>query len=82
MHKFTISQDAAKLRAKLLSTGDRLIVEASPFDRIWGIGYSAKDASANKDTWGENLLGVALMNVRRRLREQEAQQAGEQAGEA
>lgn len=36
---------------------DHYFVEASPFDRIWGIGYSKDEALANKDNWGENLLG-------------------------
>ena len=43
------------------------IIKASPFDRIWGIGYSAANAGLNTDHWGENLLGKALMRVRDRL---------------
>jgi ribA/ribD-fused uncharacterized protein len=53
----------------LLSTGDKILVEASPYDRIWGIGR-APDAPNIEDpnTWdGENLLGVALMAVRSAL---------------
>ncbi|KAH6968851.1 hypothetical protein DER45DRAFT_31219 [Fusarium avenaceum] len=53
----------------LLSTGDRDLVEASPFDRIWGIGFRAADAETARDAWGENLLGKELMEVRRILRE-------------
>lgn len=53
----------------MLATGDRELVEASPDDRIWGIGFEAVKADANRDQWGENLLGLALMNVRKRLRE-------------
>ena len=45
-------------------------VQASPFDRIWGVGYDAANADANRENWGENLLGKALMNVRERLRDQ------------
>lgn len=52
----------------LLETGDRLLVEASPYDKIWGVGYSAANAAANEGNWGENLLGKALMRVRDRLR--------------
>ena len=42
--------------------------QASPYDRIWGIGYGAAKADANRESWGENLLGKALMRVRERLR--------------
>jgi ribA/ribD-fused uncharacterized protein len=50
----------------LLSTGDKILVEASPMDRIWGIGMAATHPSAPfAHTWrGENLLGFALMEVR------------------
>lgn len=65
--KFT--QNPAMLAA-LLATGDKLLVEASPLDRIWGIGLRADDPRAHDQaTWrGLNLLGVALMEVRARLR--------------
>ncbi|WP_395749250.1 NADAR family protein [Prosthecobacter sp.] len=61
----------ADLRDFLLHTGDRVIVEASPFDRIWGIGMAATDPNAeNPAQWkGLNLLGFALMEVRKQLRE-------------
>jgi ribA/ribD-fused uncharacterized protein len=59
-----------KLRGKLLATGERLLVEASGRDRVWGIGYTAKHAMQHREHWGENLLGLALMEVRRRLREE------------
>jgi ribA/ribD-fused uncharacterized protein len=57
------------LREFLLTTGDRIIVEASPFDRIWGIGMAASNPNAeNPVLWkGENLLGFALMAVREKL---------------
>jgi ribA/ribD-fused uncharacterized protein len=56
----------ADLRAFLLGTGERILVEASPVDRIWGIGLSARDASADEPAlWrGLNLLGFALMRAR------------------
>lgn len=50
----------------LLATRDRVLVEASPLDRIWGIGLAADDArAASPTTWrGLNLLGFALMDAR------------------
>lgn len=59
-----------ELREFLLSTGDSVLVEASPYDRIWGIQLSADTPEAqNPFRWrGENLLGFALMEVRDELR--------------
>ncbi len=53
----------------LISTKNRVLVEASPRDRIWGIGLSAANPKAeNPRTWrGQNLLGFALMEVRQQL---------------
>ncbi|ASK31217.1 hypothetical protein CEY12_14395 [Chryseobacterium sp. T16E-39] len=60
----------AELKEFLLSTGDKIIVEASPYDTIWGIGMLESDAKAeNPNQWrGENLLGFALMEVRDELK--------------
>jgi len=57
------------MRDYLLSTGDRVIVEASPVDKIWGIGMAADDPHAEAPSrWkGLNLLGFALMEVREQL---------------
>lgn len=54
------------LGAFLSSTGPRLLVEASTYDRIWGVGVAASNpAVANPLTWrGQNLLGFALTHVR------------------
>jgi hypothetical protein len=54
----------------LLATGNRVLVEASPLDRVWGIGLAADDErAASPEHWaGLNLLGFALMEVRHRLR--------------
>lgn len=59
-----------KLGAFLRATGDRILVEASPHDRIWGIGVGRDDERARDPRrWeGENLLGFALMLARERLR--------------
>lgn len=50
------------LMEKLLSTGDAELIEASPFDRIWGIGSSDVD-----NPKGLNILGRSLMDVRAKL---------------
>lgn len=56
-------------RKFLMGTGDAMLVEASPYDRIWGIGMSAEEAEkCGIDKWkGQNLLGFALMEVRDEL---------------
>lgn len=71
VHKFR--QDD-RLRDYLLGTGDRVLVEASPMDRIWGIGLAADDERAQDPArWGGiNLLGFALMEARERLRAEAA----------
>ena len=57
------------LRDFLLFTGRRVLVEASPVDRIWGIGLAADSEFAEvPQRWpGLNLLGFALMEARSRL---------------
>ena len=63
-----------QLRDFLVGTGSRVIVEASPRDRVWGIGLAADDERAGSpERWpGLNLLGFALMEVRHRLRAEQA----------
>ena len=58
-------QDDA-LRDYLLATGDEILVEASPRDRIWGIGLGRNNERAlDPRTWrGGNLLGFALVRAR------------------
>ncbi|MFE6390141.1 NADAR family protein [Nocardiopsis dassonvillei] len=58
-----------ELREFLLGTGRRVLVEASPRDRVWGIGLGAKNDDARvPERWrGLNLLGFALMETRARL---------------
>lgn len=61
-------QDPA-LRDYLLGTVNRVLVEASPRDRIWGTGLGAAHEHAQLPShWrGRNLLGFALMEARARL---------------
>lgn len=61
------------LLAYLLATSDKVLVEASPVDRIWGAGVAADDPRAEMPTeWlGTNLLGFALMKARDLLRRAE-----------
>jgi ribA/ribD-fused uncharacterized protein len=56
----------AAMRDYLLGTGERVLVEASPYDTVWGIGLSAEQPEARRPSqWrGLNLLGFALMDVR------------------
>jgi ribA/ribD-fused uncharacterized protein len=66
VHKFAQNEALASF---LRSTGSKVLVEASPVDRIWGIGL-AKEAPEAQDPrrWrGLNLLGFALMEARNKL---------------
>lgn len=58
-----------ELRSFLQSTGSRVLAEASPRDRVWGIGLSEQDSDARRPSrWrGLNLLGFALMEARAEL---------------
>ncbi|WP_459212289.1 NADAR family protein [Aquimarina rhabdastrellae] len=64
-NKYKFSQNTA-LKIFLKQTKDRILVEASPMDAIWGIGIAQdhKDAINPLQWRGENLLGFALMEVR------------------
>ena len=66
-HKFNQNPE---LKTFLLNTKNRVLVEASPVDAIWGIGMAGdhKDVM-NPEKWrGLNLLGFALMEVRDELK--------------
>lgn len=66
VHKFGQNE---LLKEYLLQTGERVLVEASPYDKIWGIGLTQDDEKANNVyQWqGLNLLGFALMAAREEL---------------
>lgn len=68
------------MRDHLKETGERQLVEASPHDKIWGIGVKGgveecqrqeRDGTLeeNRKEWGKNLLGKAIVEARKRIRE-------------
>ena len=64
--KFSQIPAAKKFMKK---SGNKIIVEGSPYDKIWGVGLHYKDDKIlNEKNWrGENLLGKVLMEVRAEL---------------
>lgn len=60
-----------KLLQELLKTSPKKLYEASPYDNVWGIGISAKDAIlTDKSKYGKNYLGRALKRVRKHFMKQ------------
>jgi ribA/ribD-fused uncharacterized protein len=68
LYKFTQHKDLEKF---LLNTKDSILVEASPYDKIWGIGLAEDNKYVdNPKLWqGLNLLGFALMKVRDKIQQ-------------
>jgi len=64
--KFSQHSDLAE---RLMATQGKVIVEASPYDLVWGVGYGADDDEIlSPERWrGQNLLGKVLMSVRSAL---------------
>ena len=64
--KYTQNDD---LKQKLLSTNNKILVEASKTDNIWGVGLAANDSRIldEKNWTGGNLLGKSLMDVRKMI---------------
>ena len=60
-----------KLKEQLLATGDKILVEGTPFDAIWGVKIKWDDDRILDDrNWrGQNLLGIVLMQVRQELKQ-------------
>ncbi len=75
------SQNADQ-RELLFATRGTTLVEASPHDRVWGIGLAADDPRArDRSQWlGLNLLGEALTRVREALLWEHARAEQRQAG--
>jgi hypothetical protein len=71
-YKFSQNEKLGKL---LLGTDNKVLVEASPRDAVWGIGLEQSDDNAsNPKMWqGTNLLGFALMEVRDELKKEKEQ---------
>lgn len=69
--KFEQNPDLMNL---LLSTGDRIMAEASPKDKIWGIALDAETAKhINPEAWpGQNLLGKILMELKAEYRKEQS----------
>lgn len=61
---------ARRLRDFLFSTTGKVLVEASPHDTVWGIGFDEHQPKALRPSqWsGLNLLGFALMDAREALK--------------
>lgn len=64
--KFSQSSELCEI---LLNTGDKIIYEASKYDRIWGIGYYPSEiVGVSFNNFGMNLLGKSLMETRRLIK--------------
>jgi hypothetical protein len=59
-----------ELQEKLLDTGNKILVEGTPMDPVWGVMVHWKDDRIlDERNWkGQNLLGKVLMRVRQDLK--------------
>lgn len=66
VYKANLIKFSGDLKQYLLDTGDRELVEASPYDKIWGIGMGVNHPDIlDKSKWqGKNWLGECLMQAR------------------
>ncbi len=67
---YTLVQMYPDVKASLMDTGDEMLAESSLYDHCWGVG---------RDWRGENMVGKVWMDVRAKLREQDALREQEQA---
>jgi hypothetical protein len=66
MAKFSQSEE---LKNYLLSTGEKTLGEASPYDSKWGIGLRINSTEImERNNWGQNRLGALLMEIRNEIR--------------
>ena len=58
------------LKASLLATGTKVLAEASPHDKLWGIACGLRHENVLKQqTWkGDNIQGKLLMKIRSKLK--------------
>ena len=69
--KFARATNSGDIKNLLLSTGEKELVAAMIDDAVRGIGMGSDRAEERRDVWGMNLLGKALMRVRRDIRDEE-----------
>jgi ribA/ribD-fused uncharacterized protein len=62
-----------ELKRELLATDNKILVEASPFDTIWGIGMTEDEAkNTHPINWrGKNLLGITLTAVKAAIKDKQ-----------
>ncbi len=66
LHKY---MQNLKLKTQILNTNNKILVEASPTDKIWGIGMGVSNPDLeNQSKWGKNILGNILMSVRENIK--------------
>ena len=60
-----------QLQERLLNPqfDNKVFVEASPIDSIWGVGYDENRAEYNEHNWGRNYLGKIITNIRNRIKQ-------------
>ena len=69
-HQAKFSQNEV-IKKYLLETGTQTLVEAAPKDSLWGIGIGLFDPNimAKRESWGDNIQGLSLMETRDYLRD-------------
>lgn len=52
-----VGEERRRVRGLLMETGERELVEASPWDWIWGVGFKEADAEDRRAEWGRIFWG-------------------------